>query len=130
MFDVLSERLNGVFKKLGGKGKLSEKDVDEALREVRLALLEADVNFKVVKGFIARLRERALGSDVLESLTPAQQVIRIVDEELTSILGGEAAHLVAKGRPPAVIMLVGLRFIILKMQNSPYSCIKNMTRNG
>jgi signal recognition particle subunit SRP54 len=109
MFDVLSERLNGVFKKLGARGKLSEKDVDEALREVRLALLEADVNFKVVKELVARLRERALGSDVLESLTPAQQVIKIVDEELTSVIGGEAAHLVAKGRPPTVIMLVGLQ---------------------
>lgn len=109
MFDVLSERLNGVFKKLGGRGKLSEKDVDEALREVRLALLEADVNFKVVKGFVARLRERALGSDVLESLTPAQQMIKIVNEELTSVLGGEAAHLVTRGRPPTVIMLVGLQ---------------------
>jgi signal recognition particle subunit SRP54 len=109
MFDVLSDRLNSVFKKLGGRGKLSEKDVDEALREVRLALLEADVNFKVVKEFVARLRERTLGGDVLESLTPAQQVIKIVSEELTSVLGGEAAHLVTRGRPPLVIMLVGLQ---------------------
>ena len=109
MFDMLTERLNGVFKKLGGKGKLSEKDVDEALREVRLALLEADVNFKVVKEFVSRIRERALVSDVLESLTPAQQVIKIVSEELTSVLGGETSRLVTRGRPPTVIMLVGLQ---------------------
>lgn len=109
MFEVLSERLNIVFKRLGGKGKLSEKDVDEALREVRLALLEADVHFKVVKGFVDRLRERATGSDVLESLTPAQQVIKIVNEELTAVLGGESAHLATRSKPPTVVMLVGLQ---------------------
>ncbi|MFA5368014.1 MAG: signal recognition particle receptor subunit alpha, partial [Dehalococcoidia bacterium] len=94
MFENLSEKLNAVFKKLGSKGKLSEKDIDEALREVRLALLEADVNFKVVKDFVARLRERALQSDVLESLTPAQQVIKITNEELTAVLGGAPARLI------------------------------------
>ena len=102
MFQVLSERL-------GSKGRLTERDVDEALREVRLALLEADVNFRVVKEFIATLRERSLGDDVLESLTPAQQVIKVVNEELTSILGGAPSHLVAASRPPTIVMLVGLQ---------------------
>lgn len=109
MFQVLSERLGSVFKRLGSKGRLTERDVDEALREVRLALLEADVNFRVVKEFIATLRERSLGNEVLESLTPAQQVIKVVNEELTSILGGAPSHLVAASRPPTIVMLVGLQ---------------------
>lgn len=109
MFEILSDKLNSVFQRLGGKGKLSEKDIDEALREVRLALLEADVNFKVVKEFVARLRERALDSQVLQSLTPAQQIIKIVNEELTAMLGGTASHLVPSGRPPTKVMLVGLQ---------------------
>jgi signal recognition particle subunit SRP54 len=109
MFDNLSEKLNAVFKKLGSKGRLTEKDIDEALREVRLALLEADVNFKVVKDFVARLRERALQSDVLESLTPAQQVIKITNEELTAVLGGAPARLTTANHPPTVIMLAGLQ---------------------
>lgn len=109
MFEVLSERLGSVFKRLGGRGQLKESDIDEALREVRLALLEADVSFKVVKDFIVRLRERVLVSEVLESLTPAQQVIKIVNEELTSILGGAPSHLVQASRPPTIVMLVGLQ---------------------
>lgn len=109
MFQVLSERLGSVFKRLGSKGRLTERDVDEALREVRLALLEADVNFRVVKEFIATLRERSLGNEVLESLTPAQQVIKVVNEELSSILGGAPSHLVAASRPPTIVMLVGLQ---------------------
>ena len=109
MFEVLSERLESVFKRLGSKGRLTEKDVDDALREVRLALLEADVNFKVVKDFIAILRERSLGSEVLESLTPSQQVIKVVNEELTVILGGAPSHLAQAPRPPTVMMLVGLQ---------------------
>ena len=109
MFETLSEKLSAVFKRLGSKGTLTEKDVDEALREVRLALLEADVNFKVVKDFIARLRARALESNVLESLTPAQHVIKITDEELTAILGGTASRLESASHPPTVIMLVGLQ---------------------
>ena len=109
MFQVLSERLGSVFKRLGSKGRLTERDVDEALREVRLALLEADVNFRVVKEFIATLRERSLGNEVLESLTPAQQVIRVVNEELTSILGGAPSHLASASRPPTIVMLVGLQ---------------------
>ncbi len=109
MFELLSEKLGQVFRFLGNKGKLSEKDVDEALRQVRLALLEADVNFKVVKDFLARVRERALGADILQSLTPAQQIIKIVNEELITILGGGQSKLTASSHPPSVIMLVGLQ---------------------
>ena len=86
MFEVLSDKLGNVFKWLGNRGRLSEKDVDQALREVRMALLEGDVNFKVVKDFVARIRERTLGTAVLESLTPGQQVIKIVHEELVRII--------------------------------------------
>jgi len=109
MFEVLSQRLGSVFKRLGSKGRLTEKDVDEALREVRLALLEADVNFKVVKDFVAKLRERSLDTQVLDSLAPAQHVIKIVNEELTAILGGGPSHLVAASHPPTIVMLVGLQ---------------------
>lgn len=108
MFDSLSSKLEAVFKRLGGKGKLSEADVDVALREVRLALLEADVNFKVVKDFIARVRTRAVGAEVMQSLTPAQAVIKIVDEELIAVLG-DAAKLDLAGDAPHVVMLVGLQ---------------------
>lgn len=109
MFESLSDKLQNVFKRLRGKGSLTEADVAEALREVRLALLEADVNFRVVKDFIARVRERAVGQDVLESLTPAQMVIKIVDEELTAILGGAESRINFAPRPPTVIMMVGLQ---------------------
>ncbi len=108
MFDSLTERLTGVFSRLRGKGKLSEKDVNEGLREIRLALLEADVNYKVVKDLIARIRDRAIGEEVLESLTPAQQLIKIVRDELTTLMGKEQAGL-KLDRRPAVIMLVGLQ---------------------
>ena len=108
MFESLSDKLQAVFSRLSNKGKLSEQDVDLALREVRLALLEADVNFKVVKEFIARLRERAVGADVLQSLTPAQQVVKIVNEELIAMLGGQA-KIATSPSPPTVIMLVGLQ---------------------
>lgn len=87
-FEGLTEKLNATFKKLRGKGRLTENDVREAMREVRLALLEADVGYKVVKDFVATVTERAVGSDVLDSLTPAQQVIKIVNEELTKLMGG------------------------------------------
>lgn len=109
MFELLSEKIGNVFKKLSGRGRLSEKDVDEALRQVRLALLEADVNLKVVKEFTSKVRERSLTSEVLESLTPAQHVVRIVHEELISILGGKQSWLAPAGRPPSRIMLVGLQ---------------------
>jgi len=108
MFESLTDRLQGVFQKLRGRGKLSTEDVDAALREVRLALLEADVNFKVVRDFISSIRQRAIGGDVLESLTPAQQVVKIVHEELVRLLG-EPARLDLSGPPPHVIMLVGLQ---------------------
>jgi signal recognition particle subunit SRP54 len=109
MFETLTDKLSAVFRKLSSRGKLNEKDIDEALRQVRLALLEADVNFKVVKDFIERVRERSLGADVLESLTPAQQVVKIVNEELTRTLGEGESKLAASSRPPSVVMLVGLQ---------------------
>jgi signal recognition particle subunit SRP54 len=109
VFDTLADRLQDVFTKLRGHGRLSEAQVDSALREVRLALLEADVNFKVVKDFIARVRERAVGEEVTRSLTPAQQVIKIVHEELIVTLGERNVPLVMAQRPPTVIMLAGLQ---------------------
>lgn len=104
----MAEKLQNVFRKLRGKGALSEQDVNEALREVRLVLLEADVNFRVVKDFVARIRERAVGQEVLESLTPAQHVVKIVNNELTELLGGSESGLSFAPKPPTVIMLVGL----------------------
>jgi len=109
MFEILSEKLGKVFRGLSSRGKLSEKDIDDALRQVRLALLEADVNFKVVKDFVAHVRERSIGADVLESLTPAQQIIKNVNEELIAILGKEPSRLVSSAYPPSVAMLVGLQ---------------------
>ncbi len=110
MFEVLSEKLGNVFRLLGNRGKLTEKDIDEAMRQVRLALLEADVNFKVVKDFTTRVKERSLGAEVLESITPAQQIIKIVNEELITTLGdGEGSRLTQASRPPSVIMMVGLQ---------------------
>jgi len=109
MFDSLSDKLTAVFSKLSGKGKLSEKDVDLALREVRVALLEADVNFKVAKNFIAKIRERAVGKDVLEALSPGQLVIKIVNEELIEMLGGGQKKLNQASMPPTVILMVGLQ---------------------
>ncbi|HAN94236.1 MAG: signal recognition particle protein [Limnochordia bacterium] len=108
-FQNLSSRLQETMRKLRGKGRLSEKDVDQALREIRLALLEADVNYKVVRDFIAHVKERATGQEVLGSLTPGQQVIRIVNEELTQLMGGTQAKLTLASQPPSVIMLVGLQ---------------------
>jgi signal recognition particle subunit SRP54 len=109
MFDSLTNKLDSVFKKLRGHGRLTEQNIAEALKEVRLALLEADVNFKVVKDFIGRIQTRALGQDVLESLTPAQQVIKIVHEELTSLMGGANSSLNLSFKPPIPIMLIGLQ---------------------
>jgi signal recognition particle subunit SRP54 len=108
-FENLASRLADTFKKLRGRGKLSEKDINEGLREVRLALLEADVNFRVVKEFIANVRERCLEAEVLESLTPAQQAIKIVHQELISLLGGKTHPLEISGPPPVVIALFGLQ---------------------
>ena len=108
-FEGLSEKLNATFKRLRGKGRLTEADVREAMREVRLALLEADVSFKVVKEFVATVTERAVGSDVLESLTPAQQIIKIVNEELTAMMGGTNAKIAFANSGPTIIMMVGLQ---------------------
>ena len=109
MFDNLSDKLNLVFKKVRGHGKLSEKNIQDALKEVRLALLEADVNYKVVKDLISKIRDRAIGREVLDSLTPGQQVIKIVNEELAELMGGSRQELQLTGRTPFVIMLVGLQ---------------------
>ncbi|HET8524728.1 MAG TPA: signal recognition particle receptor subunit alpha, partial [Thermomicrobiales bacterium] len=109
MFESLSDRLTDTLGRLSRKGTLTEKDVDEAMREVRRALLEADVNFKVVKDFVAAVRERAIGQDVLRSLTPAQTVIGIVNEELITVLGSEREPLRNPERPPQILMLVGLQ---------------------
>jgi signal recognition particle subunit SRP54 len=109
MLEVLAEKLSKIFHGLSNKGKLSEKDIDEALRQVRLALLEADVNFKVVRELLLKVRQRAVGAEVSQSLTPAQQIIKIVHEELTTILGQESSGLASVISPPAVALLVGLQ---------------------
>jgi len=109
MFDGLSDRLQGVFAKLRGQGKLTEKDVDAAMREIRMVLLEADVNYKVVKDFVDHVRERAVGEGVIKSITPAQQVVKIVYDEMVDILGGTQQALKFASHPPSVIMLVGLQ---------------------
>ena len=108
-FEGLSEKLSAAFKRLRGKGRLSEADVKESMREIRLALLEADVSYKVVKQFIAQVTERAVGADVLEALSPAQMIIKIVNQELTELMGGTSAKLTISPKPPTVVMLVGLQ---------------------
>ncbi|MCA1028442.1 signal recognition particle protein [Cytobacillus kochii] len=108
-FEGLADRLQNTIQKIRGKGKVSEADVKEMMREVRLALLEADVNFKVVKQFVKKVSERAVGQDVMKSLTPGQQVIKIVKEELTELMGGEQSKIAVSNRPPTVIMMVGLQ---------------------
>ncbi len=109
MFDSLVDKMSAAFKKFKNKGKLTEKDVKEGMREIKLALLEADVNFKVVKDFIKIVSERAVGSEVLESLMPAQQIVKIVNEELTNLMGSTASKLTISSKPPTVIMMVGLQ---------------------
>jgi signal recognition particle subunit SRP54 len=109
LFDQLSERLGAIFSRLSGRGKLSETDVNEALREVRVALLEADVSLSAAKSFVARVKEKALGANVLESLTPAQTIVKIVYDELVDLLGGAQARLQFSDAPPSIIMLVGLQ---------------------
>ena len=108
-FEGLTEKLNATFKRLRGKGRLTENDVREAMREVRLALLEADVSYKVVKEFVSTVTERAVGSDVLDSLTPAQQVVKIVNEELANLMGGGTARLASANNGPTVVMMAGLQ---------------------
>jgi signal recognition particle subunit SRP54 len=109
MFESLTDKLQSAFKKFGSRGRVTEEDLDQVLREVRMAMLEADVNFKVVREFTSRVKEQALGAEVLRSLTPAQQIIEIVNKELVDILGGENAKLASSDRLPTVIMLVGLQ---------------------
>ena len=108
-FDSLTEKLGAVFKRLRSRGKLNENDVKEVMREVRMALLEADVNFKVAKDFTARLTERCVGAEVLESLTPSQQVVKLVNEELTSLMGSVNSRINLAPHPPTVLMLCGLQ---------------------
>ena len=108
-FESLADKLSQTFKRLRGKGKLNESDIKAAMREVKLALLEADVNFKIVKQFIASVSERAVGAEVLESLTPGQHVVKIVKEELTKLMGEEPVKLTFSPNPPSVYMLVGLQ---------------------
>ena len=109
MFESLSDRLQGVMQALRGHGKLTAEDVDAAMREIRLALLEADVNFKVVREFVAHVKERALGAEVMESLTPAQQVVKIVNEELVALMGSGDSKLAFSGHPPTVVLMAGLQ---------------------
>src|ERR687885_2209502 len=109
MFESLSEKLQGVFERLGRKGTLTEEDVEAALREVRMALLEADVSLKVVRQFVAAVKEKAVGQEVLQSLSPAQTVIKIVHDQLVELLGTEPPRLTVSPRPPTVVMLVGLQ---------------------
>ena len=108
-FESLSEKLNGIFKKLRGKGRLSEADVKDAMRQVRMVLLEADVSYKVVKDFVKNVSEKAAGQEILESLNPAQMVIKIVNEELTALMGGQAVRLNYSSKVPSVVMVVGLQ---------------------
>ena len=109
MFQSLSEKLENAFRKFKNKGKLTESDIKAGMREIKLALLEADVNFKVVKDFIASVSERAVGTEVLESLLPAQQIVKIVNEELTNLMGGSQSKLTISSKPPTVVMMVGLQ---------------------
>src|SRR5881296_3440149 len=109
MLDSLSEKFENIFKKLRGSGVLTEQNIAEALKEVRLALLEADVNFKIVKDFIERVREKAIGQEVLQSLTPGHQVVKVVWEELRSLMGQQQVGLALSSMPPTVIMVVGLQ---------------------
>ena len=108
-FEGLTEKISAAFKKLRGKGRLSEADVKAAMREIRLALLEADVSYKVVKDFVNKVSARAVGADVLESLTPAQMIVKIVNEELTALMGSENQKLYMASPPPTIVMMVGLQ---------------------
>src|SRR6266542_2258602 len=109
MFDALSSRLEGIVKRIRGKGRLTEADVDDVLREIRTALLEADVNVGVVRAVVARIREQAIGATLSKALDPAQQVVKIVNSELTAMLGGEALKITYAGRPPTVVLMAGLQ---------------------
>ena len=109
VFDTLSDKLQSVLSDVRSRGKLSEEDVNRAMREIRLALLEADVNFKVVKGFTSAVKERALGNEVMESLNPGQQVVKVVNEELTTLMGDSSRRVTLSPTPPTVILMAGLQ---------------------
>ena len=109
MFDALSDRLDGIFSRLRSRGRLSEKDIDEVAREIRVALLEADVNVRVVRAFIERIKEKAVGAELAKNLNPAQQFIKIVHDELVETLGGQTGKLTMSSKPPTVLMLAGLQ---------------------
>ena len=109
MFENLTERLSRTVQRLRGTGRLTEDGVRETLREIRIALLEADVNFKVVKDFVAKVKERAIGQEVLKSLSPGQQVIKVVNDELTELMGGTQSKIAHANKPPTVVMMVGLQ---------------------
>jgi signal recognition particle subunit SRP54 len=109
VFDALQDRLDGIFSKLRSRGRLTEQDIDEVAREIRLALLEADVNVRVVRAFIGRIKEQALGAELTKSLSPAQQFIKIVHDELVQTLGGQTGKLTMSPKPPTVVMLAGLQ---------------------
>ena len=109
MFQNLVDKMNNAFKKFKSKGKLTESDVREGMREIKLALLEADVNFKVVKDFVNKVTERAVGTEVLESLMPAQQIVKIVNEELTELMGGTNTKITISPKPPTIVMMTGLQ---------------------
>src|SRR4051794_27393492 len=109
MFESLSDRFDGIFKRLRGRGRLGEAEIDEVLREIRVALLEADVNFRVVKAVVARIKERCIAADLSASLTPAQQVIKIVHDELITALGGESLKITYASQPPTTVLLAGLQ---------------------
>mgnify|MGYP001421829197 CR=1 FL=1 len=124
-FENLSEKLQSVFKQLRSKGKLTEKDVKDAMREVKIALLEADVNYKIVKQFVNKVNERAVGAEVLESLTPGQQVIKIVNEELVELMGSAQSKLTFSSKPPTIYMMVGLQAQVKRHQESLLDCLKS-----
>src|SRR5918999_1500717 len=109
MFDALSDRFDAIFKRLRGRGRLGEAEVDEALREIRVALLEADVNFKVVRNLVGRIRDRCVGADLSQSLSPSQQIVKIVHEELIETLGGEPLKVTFASKPPTVVLMAGLQ---------------------
>ena len=109
MFESLSQKLNTIFNKISSKGRISERDIEETLKEIRLALLEADVNFRVVREFIENIRVKAVGSDLLKSISPGQQVVKIVNDELVNILGSGSSKLINSDKAPSILMLVGLQ---------------------
>ena len=123
-FEGLTDKLQNAFKKLSGKGKLSEADVKAAMREVRMALLEADVNFTVVKDFIKKVTERAVGQEILGSLTPGQQVVKIVNDELTQLMGGTNAKLTYSPQPPTIYMPVSYTHLANEVLNPPQDVVE------